>query len=227
MVLNYNLEMPVHTLTKPTVVGHRLVKLKSESASEQSAISKMQSETEGRSVTESCGSAESTADTVGEAISSAQSDAAMNAESASKRQRLRHGRRLRHYKHAFGRHKFIRHPDRHWGRGRAERTVQPVQHDRLGFVTRAQFLQLEAGEARQRREPLPAQRVKASLTPQARRDRWGAHTRSARRAPKANRKRSNRCMKIAPHPCTAWRTCAIWQGKSSATSPPAEQQLAS
>lgn len=83
MVLNYNLEMPVHTLTKPTVVGHRLVKLKSESASEQSAISKMQSETEGRSVTESCGSAESTADTVGEAISSAQSDAAMNAESAS------------------------------------------------------------------------------------------------------------------------------------------------
>jgi hypothetical protein len=83
MVLGYNLEMPVHTLTKPTVVGHRLVKLKGESACEQIAISKMQSETEGRSVTESYGSAESTAETVGEAISSAQSDAAMSADSAS------------------------------------------------------------------------------------------------------------------------------------------------
>ncbi len=83
MVLGYNLEMPVHALTKPTVVGHRLVHLNSNSHSKQSALSKMESETVGRSYTESYGWAESTAETVGEAVSSAESDAAMSAEGAS------------------------------------------------------------------------------------------------------------------------------------------------
>ncbi len=83
MVLGYNLEMPVRALTKPAVVGHRLVQLKSKSHSEQSAISKMESETVGRSYTESYGWAESAAETVGEAVSSAESDAAISAEGAS------------------------------------------------------------------------------------------------------------------------------------------------
>jgi hypothetical protein len=83
MVLGYNLEMPVRVLTKPAVVGHRLVRLKSESSSEQAAFTDMQSQTEGRSVTESEGWAESTAETVGEAIMSAEGEAAMSADMIS------------------------------------------------------------------------------------------------------------------------------------------------
>lgn len=83
MVLGYNLEMPVHTLTKPTVVGHRLVKLRSESASEQTAFSNMQSRTEGRSISESESWAESTAESVGEAKMAADGEATMNADVVS------------------------------------------------------------------------------------------------------------------------------------------------
>ncbi len=83
MVLGYDLEMPVHSLTKPTVVGHRLVQLKSQSTAQQSAVSEMHSETEGESYTESSTWSESTAETIGEAISSAESEALMSAEGAS------------------------------------------------------------------------------------------------------------------------------------------------
>jgi DNA helicase HerA-like ATPase len=83
MVLGYNLEMPVLALTKPIVVGHRLVRLKSESASDQYALSDMRSETEGHSVTESSAYAESTGQTLGESISAAESEGATNAEVAS------------------------------------------------------------------------------------------------------------------------------------------------
>jgi hypothetical protein len=83
MVLGYNLEMPVRTLTKPAVVGHRLVKLRGESASEQTAFTNMQSRTEGRSISESEGWAESTAETVGEAKMAAEGEAAMSADVAS------------------------------------------------------------------------------------------------------------------------------------------------
>ena len=83
MVLGYDLEMPVNALTKPTVVGHRLTTLKSDSVSRQSAISAMQTETEGGSFTESCGWAESSAETIGDAIGTAESDATMSAQAAS------------------------------------------------------------------------------------------------------------------------------------------------
>lgn len=83
MVFNYNLEMPVRALTKPVVVGHRLVRLKSESESEQVASTDTESRTEGWSVSESEGWAESTADTVGEARMSAEGEAAMSADVVS------------------------------------------------------------------------------------------------------------------------------------------------
>jgi hypothetical protein len=82
-VLRYDLEMPVHALTKPTVVGHRMVKLKSEGVSEQHAVSEMQTDTEGRSYTESYGWSESTGGTVGEGESSAEDDAVTSATGAA------------------------------------------------------------------------------------------------------------------------------------------------
>jgi hypothetical protein len=84
MVLGYDLEMPVRSLIKPTVVGHRLARLRGESASEQNAFTNMESRTEGRSVSESEGWAESSAETVGEAITSAEGEAAMSADVASR-----------------------------------------------------------------------------------------------------------------------------------------------
>jgi Type IV secretion-system coupling protein DNA-binding domain len=83
MVLRYDLEMPVQALTKPTVVGHRLVKLKSESVSEQTAVSEMQTDTVGHSYTESYSSTDSTAETVGEAMSLGEGDAVSSATGAS------------------------------------------------------------------------------------------------------------------------------------------------
>jgi hypothetical protein len=83
MVLRYDLEMPVHALIKPTVVGHRMVKLKSEGVSEQHAVSEMHTDTEGRSYTESASWSDSTAETVGEAMSSAEGEAATSATGAS------------------------------------------------------------------------------------------------------------------------------------------------
>lgn len=83
MVLRYDLEMPVNALTKPTVVGHRMVKLKSEGVSEQHAVSEMQTDTEGRSYTESYGWSDSTAETTGEAMSSAEGEAETSATGAS------------------------------------------------------------------------------------------------------------------------------------------------
>lgn len=83
MVLGYDLEMPVRTLTKPVVVGHRLVRFKSESSSEQYALSEMRSQTEGRSITESSAYAESTGQTIGESINSAESEVTTVGEIAS------------------------------------------------------------------------------------------------------------------------------------------------
>ncbi len=83
MVLRYNLEMPVHTLTKPAVIGHRLVKLKGESASEQVATTAMRTKSEGKSYTESYGYAESEAETISEGVSTAESEALNSAEGAS------------------------------------------------------------------------------------------------------------------------------------------------
>jgi type IV secretion system coupling TraD/TrwB family protein len=83
MVLRYDLEMPVRALIKPTVVGHQLAKLKGESVSDQFAVTKMRTDSHGRSVTESFGYAESVAETIGESISTAESEASSSAEVAS------------------------------------------------------------------------------------------------------------------------------------------------
>jgi len=83
MVLRYDLEMPVQALVKPTVIGHRIAKLQGESVSDQIAVTEMQSETHGTSVTESYSYSQSVAETVGEAISSAESQATNAAQAAS------------------------------------------------------------------------------------------------------------------------------------------------
>ena len=83
MVLRYDLEMPVHALTKPTVVGHRMVKLKSEGASKQSTVSKMQTDTEGRSYTESYGWSDSTSESASEVEGSAEGEGATSAAGTS------------------------------------------------------------------------------------------------------------------------------------------------
>jgi hypothetical protein len=66
MVLNYNLESPVHALTKPAVVGYRLVELKGKSASEQQSKTLSRTDTQGESVTHAHGYAEMVAETAAE-----------------------------------------------------------------------------------------------------------------------------------------------------------------
>jgi hypothetical protein len=64
-VLRYDLEMPVRTLIKPTVVGHRIVRLNGESTSEQFATTDMLTYAKGRTVTVSSSNSFGTSDTVG------------------------------------------------------------------------------------------------------------------------------------------------------------------
>jgi hypothetical protein len=73
MVLQYDLEMPVRSLIKPSVIGQRVVRLKGESTSQQSATTTSRSRTIGESVTESYTHAESIGETTGEAIGFSQS----------------------------------------------------------------------------------------------------------------------------------------------------------
>ena len=68
MVLRYDLEMPVRSLVRPTLVGHRLTRLKGESASDQSATTNMHTRATGRTVTESSSYSFGTSDTVSEAV---------------------------------------------------------------------------------------------------------------------------------------------------------------
>jgi hypothetical protein len=82
MVLRYDLEMPVRALTKPTVVGQRIARLKGASTSEQTAVTDMRTETRGRSLTESYSYSESSAETVSEAVSTAEGQASSSAEGA-------------------------------------------------------------------------------------------------------------------------------------------------
>lgn len=72
-VLRYDLEMPVRTLIKPTVVGHRIVRLNGESISEQFATTDMLTYARGRTVTESSSSSVGTSDTFGEGTGTSES----------------------------------------------------------------------------------------------------------------------------------------------------------
>jgi hypothetical protein len=74
MVLRYDLEMPVHSLIKPTLVGHRLVRLNGESASEQFATTEMHTRTEGKSVTESQSYTHGESSTIGESSGTSESE---------------------------------------------------------------------------------------------------------------------------------------------------------
>ena len=63
MVVPLDLEMPVRALIKPTVVGHRLVRLKSESTGENTSTTASRSETEGESESETRSATTSVAET--------------------------------------------------------------------------------------------------------------------------------------------------------------------
>jgi len=75
-VLRYDLEMPVRSLVKPTLVGHRLTRLKSESASDQFATTNMHTRATGTTVTESSSYTSGTSDTMSEGAGISESDSA-------------------------------------------------------------------------------------------------------------------------------------------------------
>jgi hypothetical protein len=74
MVFQYDLEMPVRALVKPTVIGHRVQRRIGESTSEQWASTKSRAYTEGESVTESYTHSEGVSETIGESIGHSQSE---------------------------------------------------------------------------------------------------------------------------------------------------------
>lgn len=86
LVFRYDLEAPVQALVKPTVVGHRIRRLASESVSDQFAVSEMQSETHGEAVSETHGYSHSVADMTGESVSESESESVQSAVSASESQ---------------------------------------------------------------------------------------------------------------------------------------------
>jgi hypothetical protein len=73
-VLRYDLEMPVRTLIKPALVGHRIARLNGESASEQFSTTEMATHSAGRTVTESSSYTYGASDTVGESVGSSDSE---------------------------------------------------------------------------------------------------------------------------------------------------------
>ena len=66
MVFDYDLEIPVRALIRPTVVGHRIVRLQGESTSKQRAIACSRAETIARSESQSSSYTYATGETVGE-----------------------------------------------------------------------------------------------------------------------------------------------------------------
>jgi DNA helicase HerA-like ATPase len=83
MVVPLDLEMPVERLVKPTVVGHRLVKLGSESASAEQSTTRMASKTDGTSESTSYTTTESYAETVADGESWSESQASSAAQGNS------------------------------------------------------------------------------------------------------------------------------------------------
>lgn len=73
MVMPLDLELPVRALIKPTVVGHRLVRLKGETTTEQEATTDMHTTSVGVSAGEAYSYTESVSESVAEGSSSAES----------------------------------------------------------------------------------------------------------------------------------------------------------
>ena len=82
-VLRYDLEMPVQSLIKPTLVGHRIARLNGESASEQFSTTDMTTHSKGRTVTESSSHSYGVSDTVGESVGNSQSESRSAANAIS------------------------------------------------------------------------------------------------------------------------------------------------
>ena len=82
-VVPLDLEMPVRTLVKPTVVGHRRIRLANEGASEQSATTHASAETRGQSeaYTVSYSQSAGTTDSTGESLSESETVSAMQGQS--------------------------------------------------------------------------------------------------------------------------------------------------
>ncbi len=83
MVFRYDLEMPVKTLTKPTVVGHRISRLTGESASTQYADTNMSSHTVGESVTESSSHSYAESESIGESVGTSETESLGSAHGTS------------------------------------------------------------------------------------------------------------------------------------------------
>jgi len=82
-VLRYDLEVPVHSLVKPTVVDQRLVRLKGEGASEQFATTDMRTHTSGRTVTESSAYSYGTSDMIAESAATSEAESLSTSDSLS------------------------------------------------------------------------------------------------------------------------------------------------
>lgn len=83
MVVRHNLEMPVSVLIKPTLVGHQLVRRKSESDSWQNATTKSAARTVAEGVTETASVTDSISDTINESSGTADGDNWGTSESRS------------------------------------------------------------------------------------------------------------------------------------------------
>jgi len=83
MVIPLDLEVPVRALVKPSVIGHRLVRLKSEGTSEQHSTTETRSQSAGTSEAESHSWTKSVAETVATGESSADSVATSTAEGSA------------------------------------------------------------------------------------------------------------------------------------------------
>ncbi|WP_247838579.1 type IV secretion system DNA-binding domain-containing protein [Bradyrhizobium sp. 200] len=86
MVVRHNLEMPVSVLTKPTLIGHELVRRQSGSDTWQEGIAESKARTSGQSVTESESFTESVSDTVSDSYGTAESESWGTSDSVSSSQ---------------------------------------------------------------------------------------------------------------------------------------------
>jgi hypothetical protein len=74
-VIPLNLEMPVRALMKPTVIGHRRIKLESESVTDQTAVTHALTETEGTSESHTVSQSETTGITDAQSVSVSENEA--------------------------------------------------------------------------------------------------------------------------------------------------------
>jgi hypothetical protein len=86
MVVRHNLEMPVSVLTKPTLIGHELVRRKSGSDTWQEATTESEAWTIGQTVTESESITESESDTLSDSYGTSESESWGTSDSVSSSQ---------------------------------------------------------------------------------------------------------------------------------------------